>query len=43
MQYLDFEVGLKVELKGECGIVINSYDANNLIGLIRWDTLKDNI
>jgi hypothetical protein len=38
---IDFNLGIKVSLDGEFGIVINSVtDENNLYGLIRWDTPK---
>jgi len=32
----------KVSLKGEFGVVLNKTVDNNLVGLIRWDTEKEN-
>ncbi len=35
----DFEIGMKVSLHGEFGIVVKSeLDEPNFIGMIRWDT-----
>ena len=37
----DFQIGMKVELNSEFGVVISSKkDGNELIGVIRWDTDK---
>jgi hypothetical protein len=39
----DFEIGMKVYLDNEFGIVINSeFDKIPLYGIIRWDTTKEN-
>lgn len=39
----DFEIGMKVFLNGEFGVVIKSvFDIPNFYGLIRWDTEKEN-
>jgi hypothetical protein len=35
----DFEIGMKVSLDGEYGVVVHSeLDQPNFIGMIRWDT-----
>lgn len=35
----DFEIGMKVSLEGEFGIVIESeIDKPSFVGMIRWDT-----
>lgn len=38
----DFIPGMKISLRGECGLVLPKASDSELIGLIRWDTEKDN-
>lgn len=38
----DFVKGTKVSLQNEFGVVLDKTDDNNLYGLIRWDTNKEN-
>ena len=38
----DFQIGMKVELNGEFGVVVSpKKDKSRLIGVIRWDTDKE--
>ena len=38
--YADFEIGMKIYLEGEKGLIVKSPqdEAENLIGIILWDT-----
>lgn len=38
----EFVTGTKVLLKGEFGVVLDKTDDNGLVGLIRWDSEKEN-